>query len=84
MKVEEIRMTLSIIEDADFKAIITLKSKKSEPFIAKVADFNYDEDDTKVILKRCEETVFPNQILDVVEDNYTLYLKNIKEVHRHY
>ena len=81
MKTEEIRMTLSIIEMKKIKAIITLKSARAVPFIAKVKDFDYKGGgETKVILKRCEETVFPNDTDDNRQENYILALKDIKHV----
>ncbi len=80
MKTEDIKMTLHIIMMKDYKAEITLKSKKHPMFIAKVQDFNFDEDDAKVILKRCEETVFPDQEKD---ETHTLYVKDIKNVERY-
>lgn len=83
MSTEKIRMRLSIMQSADFKTKITLKSKKYVPFISKVENFNYDEDDTKVILKRCEETIFPNEVKDDQQEIYVLYIKDIKEVDRH-
>lgn len=83
MKHEEIRMTLSILEMGKFKAIITLKSKRFEPIIAKVKDFEYKGGETKVILKRCEETVFPDDTEENKSENYTLSLKDIKHVDKH-
>ncbi len=83
MSTEKIRMRLSIMQSAKFKTQIILKSKKFEPFIAIVEDFNYDEDATKVILKRTAETVFPNEIEGNQQENYVLYVKDIKEVDRH-
>ncbi|MGL5890167.1 MAG: hypothetical protein ACRC3B_09795 [Bacteroidia bacterium] len=82
MKQEEIRMTLSILEMRKFKAIITLK-KRGESIIAKVKDFEYKGGETKVILKRCEETVFPSDTEDNKPENYTLSLAEIKEVDRY-
>lgn len=83
MKHEELRMTLSILEMGKFKAIITLKSKQFEPIIAKVKDFEYKGGETKVILKRCEGTVFPNDTDDNKPEVYTLSLKDIKEVDKY-
>lgn len=80
MKTEKLRMRLSIMLSKDFKTLITMKSKKHEPFIAKVKDFLYDEDDTKVIFQRCEETKFPD---DIENEEYTTYIKNITSVDRH-
>ena len=80
MKTEKLRMRLSIMLSKDFKTLITMKSKKHGPFIAKVKDFLYDEDDTKVIFQRCEETKFPD---DIENEEYTTYIKNITSVDRH-
>lgn len=79
MKTEEIRMTLSIIEMKKYKALITPKSRKVSPFITYVADFDYSEDDTKVILAKCEETKYP----DGSVDNYVMYLTDIKKVEKY-
>lgn len=83
MKHEEIRMTLSILEMGKFKAIITLKNKQSSPIIAKVKDFEYKGGKTKVILKRCEETVFPNDSDDQRHEDFMLSLNDIEEVERY-
>lgn len=83
MKHEEIRMTLSILEMGKFKAIITLKNKKLKPIIAKIKDFEYKGGETTVILKRCEETVFPNDIDSHIQEDFRLNLKDIKEVDRY-
>ena len=83
MKHEEIRMTLSILEMGKFMALITLKSKRFEPIIAKVKDFDYKGGETKVILKRCEGTVFPNDSEENKPENYTIPLKDIKQVEKH-
>lgn len=80
MKHEEIRMTLSIIKTCKFMAIIILKSKRVEPIIAKVNSFEYKGGETKVILKRCEGTVFPGDTDDSKQENYILALKDIKHV----
>ncbi len=82
MKQEEIRMTLSILEMGKIKAIITLK-KQAEPIIAKVKDFEYKGGKTTVILKRCEETVFPSDTEGNQPENYALSLAEIKEVDRY-
>ena len=83
MTVEKIRMRLSIMQSENYKTLITLKSKKYNPFISKVKDFDYSEKDTKVILMRCEETVFPKDTDDNKQDEYSIALKDIKEVGRH-
>ena len=83
MSVEKIRMRLSIMQFENYKAILTLKSTKFDPFIAIVDDFDYSEDNTKVILKRCEETIFPNQTVDNIQDSFILYIKDIKEVNKY-
>lgn len=79
MNTEEVRMTLSIIEMKNFKALITPKSIKIEPFITKVKDFDYSEDATKVILSGCEETTYP----DGTKNGFIMYLKDIKTVEKY-
>lgn len=74
--VEEKRMMLSIIKIRKEKAIIKMKEKKIESFVASVIDFLYDENDTKVVLKRNEKTsFFPSE-----EDSFICYIKDIKEI----
>ncbi len=83
MDTERLRMRLNIMKMKDFKAAIVLKSKRLEPFIAKVSEFLYDEDDTKVVFMRTPETVFPTDKEDSEENTYTSYIKNIKSVVRY-
>ncbi|MDD3773045.1 MAG: hypothetical protein PHC38_10390 [Weeksellaceae bacterium] len=74
--IEDNRMMLSIIEIRKEKAIIKMKEKKIESFVASVIDFLYDEDNTKVVLKRNEKTsFFPSE-----EDRFICYIKDIKEI----
>ena len=74
--VEDNRMMLSIIEIEKEKAVIKMKAKKMESFVASVIDFKYDEDDTKVVLERNDKTsFFPSD-----EDSFMCYVKDIKEV----
>ena len=74
--VEDNRMMLSIIEIEKEKAIIKMKEKKIEPFVASVIEFLYDEDDTKVTLQRNEKTSF----FPIDEDRFVCFIKHIKEV----
>lgn len=76
----EVQKDLSLFKTFDDKITITLNSQKHEPFIAQVKDFNYKEEDPKVIFKRCEETVFPTDTSDCEEEEYMIYIKNIKSV----
>jgi len=84
MDTERLFMRLGIMQTKDFKTEIKMKSKRYEPFIAKVKDFLYDEDDHKVVFQRCEETQFPDDSEDQKKDTYTTYIKNIKSVDRYH
>ena len=79
----EVQKSLVLYSTFDLKMTVTMKSKKYEPFIAQVKEFNYKEEDPRVIFKRCEGTVFPT---DSMEDNsdeeYMVYIKNIKSVEK--
>lgn len=76
----KIESELILFETFDDKITITLKSKKHSPFVAQVKDFNYKEEDPRVIFKRCEETVFPTVIEGSEEEGYMVYIKDIKSV----
>ena len=78
MDEEKLFMRLGIMHTKEFKTQIVMKSKRYEPFIAKVKDFLYDEDATKVIFQRCEETSFPDDTEDEPQDEYMTYIKNIQ------
>lgn len=80
---EEIRMTLNIIKMEKFKAKIILKSKRFEPVIAKVKSFEYKGGETKITLKRCEETIFPNDTDDNKQEEYVMLLKDIKHADKY-
>lgn len=67
----KIRMRLGIMQTKGFTARITLKGRSGEVFDANVEDFRYDENDTKVVLRRPESAE-----LEVV------YLKKIASVER--
>jgi len=84
MDTERLFMRLGIMHTKEFKTEIAMKSKRYEPFVAMVKEFLYDEDDTKVIFKRCEETSFPDDDEDQQLDEYTAYIKNIKSVDRYH
>lgn len=49
--------------------------------IAKVGEFLFDEDDTKITLLRCEETIFPNDEKEK-QMQYVVYMKDINQVDR--
>ena len=76
----EIQKDLSLFKTFGDKINITLKSKKYEPFTAQVKDFDYKEEDPRVIFKRCEETIFPTDTSNSKEEEYMIYIKNIKSV----
>lgn len=76
----EIGAQLTFYETFDKKMVITLKSKRYNPFVAKVKDYNFNESDTQVIFKRCEETVFPNDSENEKKEEYMTYIKNIKSI----
>lgn len=76
----EIGTELVLFKTFDDKITITLKSKNYEPFITQVKEFNYKEEDARVIFKRCEETVFPIDTEETKEEEYMTYIKNIKSV----
>lgn len=76
-------MRLDIMKMSDFKTRIQMKSKRHKPFIAQVKEFLYDEDDTKVVLKRCKETSFPGEDNDSAKaEEFMVYIKDIKSVDR--
>lgn len=82
--VEQLRMRLSIMKMKEFKATIVMKDKKFSPFIAMVDDFDFQEDEPKVVFNRCDETVaFPNDTKKEKQDTFLTYIKNIKSVDRY-
>ncbi len=83
MNTEKLRMRLSIMRTKGFKTKIEFKSKKIQPFVAIVKDFLFDEDDTKVVFIRCEETRFPNDTEIDINQEYSTYIKNLKSVDRY-
>lgn len=62
---------------------ITLKSKRINPFIAQVKEFNFKMEDSRVIFKRCPETVFPTDTEDQKESTYMTFIKNIRTIEVH-
>ena len=58
-----------------------MKSKKVPTLLVKVGDFLFDEEDAKVVLLRCEETIFSNDEKGK-QNQHISYLKNIKQVDR--
>ncbi len=78
----EIQKTLVLYSTFDIKMEVILKSKKYEPFMAQVKDFDYKEEDPRVIFKRCEGTVFPTDTEENQEETYMVYIKNIKSVEK--
>lgn len=72
---------LGILQRQDAKVLIQMKNKKTPTIVAKVGDFLFDENDSKVTLLRCEETVFPNDE-NGKQEQYITYLKTIKQVDR--
>ena len=69
----KIRTRLGILQRQDAKVLLQMKSKKVPTIIAKVGDYLFDEEDTKVVLLRCEETIFPNDSKGK-QDQYISYL----------
>ena len=78
----EVQKSLTLFCTFDLKIKITLKSQKYEPFIARVKEFNYKEEDPRVIFKRCEDTVFPIDSEGQEKDHYMVYIKNIKSAEK--
>ena len=74
MATDKIRMRLNLFKIKKRNVTITMKSKKTPPFNAEVIDFSYDEDDTKVLLKKIDSS-FPFD-----ENERILYVKNIEDV----
>lgn len=78
----EIQKSLVLFSTFELKIKVTLKSKQNAPFIARVADFNYKEEEPRVIFKRCEETAFPTDTEEKQEPTYMVYIKNIRSVEK--
>ncbi len=76
----EIGRSLSFFKTFQDKIVVTLKSKKHKPFIAKVKAFDHEEEDARVIFSRCEETVFPDEDEQAPQEEYMTYFKNVKSV----
>lgn len=82
MSKESIKFTrLGILQRQGAKVLLQMKNKKTPTIVAKVGDFLFDENDTKVVLLRCEESVFPNDEQSK-QDQYVTYFKDIKQVDR--
>lgn len=76
----ETQKDLVLYKTFDDKITITLKSKEHKPFITQVDDFNYKEEDPRVIFKRCKETIFPTDTKENSVSEYMTYIKDIKSV----
>ena len=74
MTVDKIRMRLNMFKIKKRNVIVTMKSKKMPIFNAEVVDFSYEEDDTKVLLKKIDSS-FPFD-----ENERMFYVKNIEDV----
>ena len=74
MTVDKIRIRLNMFKIKKRNVTVTVKSKKTPPFNAEVIDFSYDEDDTKVLLKKIDSS-FPFEV-----NEHMFYVKNIKDV----
>lgn len=79
----EIGQDLGFFKTFQHQLLVTLKSKRIRPFIARVQGFNFKEEEDRVIFKRCEETVFPTDTEEVKEREYMTYIKNIKSLDVH-
>ncbi len=77
---KEIFMHCSMLKsDGDIGHFI-LKGKQPD-IVANVAGFDFEEEDGKVILQRCEHTQsFPNDLPFNAQERYALYMKDIKQV----
>lgn len=51
-------------------ALVTLKSKKYEPFIVAIKDFKFDEDDRKVIFYHCKVKRDYFQIMYILKNKF--------------
>jgi hypothetical protein len=80
-KTESNKTRIFILKEEDAKIRIKMKRKINPEFIAKAGDFLFDEDDTKIVFLRCEETVFPNDEKEK-QDKYIVYIKDIIQVDR--
>ena len=74
MTTDKIRMRLNLFKIKKRNVIVTMKSKKTPIFNAEVVEFSYDEDDTKVLLKKIDSS-FPFD-----ENERMFYVKNIEDV----
>lgn len=79
-KRSEVQKDLNLFKTFGDKVVITLKSKTSKSFVTKVKDFNYKEEEPRVIFKRCTETIFPTDTEVTKEEEYIIYIKTIKSV----
>ncbi len=75
-RTDELFMELSMYKNAGSIIKVMLIDKNIEEFITKVSEFKSDEDDTKVIFKRCAETAF----YPSVEETFMTYIKNIQTI----
>ncbi len=74
MTTDKIRMRLNLFKIKKRNVIVTMKSKKTPIFNAEVVEFSYEEDDTKVLLKKIDSS-FPFD-----ENERMFYVKNIEDV----
>ena len=78
--VDRLLMRLDIMRIENLEAIIVMKSKRYQPFVTKVASFDFEEKDSRVMLLRSASTTyFPTDA-----DDYLTYIKNIKSVDRYH
>jgi hypothetical protein len=69
-------MVLGMIQFEDEQALVTMKSKKVSPFVAKVGDFNFKGEHNEItLLKGPNTTDFPSD-----NDTFTTEIRNIKSV----
>ncbi|MCB0402359.1 MAG: hypothetical protein KDD41_09770 [Flavobacteriales bacterium] len=80
-KTEANKTRVFILKEQDAKIRFSMKSKRHPVIIAKAGEFLFDEDDTKITLLRCEETLFPNDI-EGKQMQHVVYLKDINQVDR--
>ncbi len=76
----EIGRRLVFFQSFKKKARIKMKSKEYPAFIALIKDFNFEEEDDRVVFTRCDETIFPGAIEKDTQEEYMTYIKNIKLV----
>lgn len=80
-KIESIKTRIFILKEQGAKIQFAIKNKRHPVIIAKAGEFLFDEDDTKITLLRCEETIFPNDEKRN-RNAIVVYLKDITQVDR--